>query len=71
MGNPRLDVTAGWETICAYLPPEYRQLADEHKEVQTQFWNAKIRTADELLRLVLLHVGADLPLRKGEISSRP
>ena|GEM_PF-1696809 len=32
--------------------------------MQTQFGNAKIRTADDLLRLALLHVGADLPLRQ-------
>lgn len=64
MGNARLDVTANWDTIRSYLPPEYRELADEHKQVQTQFGNAKIRTADDLLRLALLHVGADLPLRQ-------
>lgn len=64
MGDPRLDVTTDWETICSYLPPEYRQLAEEHKQVQTQFGNAKIRTADDLLRLALLHAAADLPLRQ-------
>jgi len=64
MGNSRLDVTTDWATISAYLPADYRELADEHKQVQTQFGNAKIRTADDLLRLALLHVGADLPLRQ-------
>jgi hypothetical protein len=64
MVDVRLDVTTGWETICAHLPPGFRELADEHKQVQTQFGNAKIRTADELLRLILLHAGADLPLRQ-------
>lgn len=64
MGNSRLDVTTDWTTIQSYLPADYRQLADEHKQVQTQFGNAKIRTADDLLRLALLHVGADLPLRQ-------
>lgn len=64
MDSPRIDVTSEWETIRRYLPEEYRELADEHKQVQTQFGNAKIRTADDLLRLVLLHAGANLPLRQ-------
>ena len=64
MASARLDVTADWETIRGYLPADYRELADEHKQVQTQFGNAKIQTADDLLRLALLHVGADLPLRQ-------
>jgi hypothetical protein len=64
MGTSRLDVTAEWETIRGYLPPDYRELADEHAQVETKFGNAKLRTADDLLRLVLLHVGADLPLRQ-------
>jgi len=64
MGDARLDVTTDWETIRSNLPADYRRLADEHKQVQTQFGNAKIRTADDLLRLTLLHVAADLPLRQ-------
>jgi hypothetical protein len=64
MGIPRVDVTTEWETIRSYLPEGYRELADEHQQVQTQFGNAKIRTADDLLRLVLLHAGANLPLRQ-------
>lgn len=64
MVDGRLDVTMGWDTIRAHLPPDFRELADEHKQVQTQFGNAKIRTADDLLRLILLHAGADLPLRQ-------
>lgn len=64
MVDARLDVTADWETIRSYLPANYEQLAEDYKQVQTQYGNAKIRTADELLRLALLHVGADLPLRQ-------
>ncbi len=64
MVNPRVDVTSEWDTIRGYLPEGYRELADEYKQVQTQFGNAKIRTADDLLRLVLLHAGANLPLRQ-------
>lgn len=64
MLNTRVDVTSEWDAIRSYLPEDYRELADEHKQVQTQFGNAKIRTADDLLRLVLLHAGANLPLRQ-------
>src|SRR6185312_16462914 len=64
MPNLRVDVTSEWDTIRSYLPDDYRELPDDHKQTQTQFGNAKIRTADDLLRLVLLHVGANLPLRQ-------
>lgn len=64
MANPRLDVTTDWDTIRGFLPEGYAELADELKQLNLQYGNAKIRTADDLLRLVLLHVGADLPLRQ-------
>lgn len=54
----------GWEAIRGYLPPDYAQLADEHRQLETQYGNCKVRTADDLLRLILLHVGANLPLRQ-------
>jgi Transposase DDE domain len=64
MPDARINVTDDWETICSYLPKDYAELAEKHKQVLTQYGNAKIRTADDLLRLVLLHVGTDLPLRQ-------
>lgn len=64
MAATSIDVRADWEAVRCQLPAHYRELAEEHKQVQTQFGNAKIRTADDLLRLALLHVGADLPLRQ-------
>lgn len=60
----RLDVSKDWEVIRSYLPPNYEDLAVEHKQLLTQYGNAKIRTADDLLRLIFLHAGADLPLRQ-------
>ena len=60
----KLDAIDGWDEIRRYLPSDYKQLADEHKQIETQYGNAKIRTADELLRMILLHVGANLPLRQ-------
>lgn len=60
----KLDALHGWDEIRRYLPSDYRQLAAEHRQVETQYGNAKIRTADDLLRLILLHVGANLPLRQ-------
>lgn len=60
----RTDVLGRWQTIASFLPPEYEALAAEHRQVETKFGNAKIRDADTLLRFILLHVGADLPLRQ-------
>jgi hypothetical protein len=53
-----------WKALTAYLPRDYGRLADEHKQLQTQYGNAKITTADWLLRFILLHAGANLPLRQ-------
>ena len=53
-----------WKTVVSLLPPNWEQLADEHKQVQTQFGNAKITNAGDLLRLILVHAAADLPLRQ-------
>lgn len=53
-----------WNALVAYLPRDYARLADEHKQLETQYGNAKITTADWLLRFILLHVGANLPLRQ-------
>jgi hypothetical protein len=51
-----------WKTLLGYLPSGYEQLAVEHNQLRTQWSNAKITTADWLLRFILLHAGADLPL---------
>jgi hypothetical protein len=60
----KVDALHGWDEIRRHLPAGYERLADEHCQVETQFGNAKIRTADDLLRIILLHVGANLPLRQ-------
>lgn len=56
--------TTGWETIEAHLPEDFEALAKQHKVLEVQYGEAKITSASELLRLVLLHVGADLGLRQ-------
>ena len=53
-----------WNALVGYLPRDYARLADEHKQLETQYGNAKITSADWLLRFILLHVGANLPLRQ-------
>lgn len=53
-----------WGALVAYLPRDYARLAKEHKQLETQYGNAKITTADWLLRFILLHAGANLPLRQ-------
>jgi hypothetical protein len=59
-----IDALERWDEVRQYLPAGYEQLATDHEQVETKFGNAKIRTADDLLRVVLLHVGANLPLRQ-------
>jgi hypothetical protein len=53
-----------WRALTAHLPRDYERLANEHKQLETQYGNAKLTTADWLLRFILLHVGANLPLRQ-------
>lgn len=60
----KFDVIQGWNEVRSYLPVDYESLAAEHQQVETKFGNAKIRDADTLLRFILLHVGANLPLRQ-------
>lgn len=60
----RMDVLGRWQTIASFLPSEYEALAAEHKQVETKYGNAKIRDAGTLLRFILLHVGAEIPLRQ-------
>lgn len=54
----------GWETIEAELPEDFEELAKQHKTLEVQYGEAKITTARDLLRLVLLHAGAGLGLRQ-------
>lgn len=60
----KIDVLNGWETVAQYLPPDYEALAAEYQQAETKFGNAKIRDGATLLQFILLHVGADLPLRQ-------
>lgn len=60
----KLDVVHSWDQLRQYLPENYALLADKHGQIETKFGNAKIRDADTLLRFILLHVGANLPLRQ-------
>jgi len=66
MEPTRIDVTSssGWQTIVAHLPEDFEALAKEHKVLEVQYGEAKITTAADLLRLVLVHAGAGLGLRQ-------
>lgn len=61
MASPAHD---GWQALLSMLPPDFEALALEHGLIKTQWSNAKVSTAAELLRFIFLHVGADLPLRQ-------
>lgn len=60
----KIDVVGRWETLARYLPPDYEALAAAYQQAETKFGNAKIRDGATLLQFILLHVGADLPLRQ-------
>jgi hypothetical protein len=60
----KLELRRDWSVIRSYLPSDYARLAIEHGALRPHYPNVRIGTADELLRLILLHVGADLPLRQ-------
>lgn len=53
-----------WAKLLSYLPESFRELAGEKKQLEVQYGNAKITTADELLRFIFVHAGAGLPLRQ-------
>jgi len=53
-----------WKTLVSLLPDEWERLAHDHKLLETKYGNAKITSADDLLRLILVHAAADLPLRQ-------
>lgn len=53
-----------WKKLVSYLPEGFEELAHEHRVLNTQWPNAKVTDAQTLLRFILLHVGADLPLRQ-------
>lgn len=59
-----LDVTRDWKTLLSLLPADYEDMAREYKQLETQYPDAKIHCADDLLRLIFVHTGADLPLRQ-------
>jgi Transposase DDE domain len=53
-----------WKTLVSHLPADYEQLAIEHRLLNPQWPNMKVKSAEMLLRLILLHAGADLALRQ-------
>jgi Transposase DDE domain len=53
-----------WRALLSILPPDFEAVAEEHGQINAQWPNAKIDSASMLLRFILLHVGADLPLRQ-------
>ena len=62
--NPTWNENSQWNALLSYLPADFRELAVEHKQLETQYGNAKVTTADDLLRFIFLHVGPNLPLRQ-------
>jgi len=53
-----------WETLVSLLPENWERLAHDHKLLETKYGNAKITSANDLLRLILVHAAIGLPLRQ-------
>jgi hypothetical protein len=64
MNNKTLSIKDDWAELLTYLPADYQTLANDTKQLEVQYGNAKITTADELLRFLFVHAGAGLPLRQ-------
>jgi hypothetical protein len=64
MSNGAISIKDDWAELLTYLPAGYQTLAKEMKQLEVQYGNAKITTADELLRFLFVHAGAGLPLRQ-------
>ena len=58
------DVRRNWESIRSELPGDYESLAFETKAIKPHYPNVQITKPDDLLRMIFLHVGANLPLRQ-------
>ena len=37
-----IDVTRDWAMLLSFLPADWEQLADAHKQLETQYGNAKV-----------------------------
>ena len=59
-----LSTSSGWQAIVSDLPGDFEALAKEHKVLEVQYGEAKITSAEDLLRLILLHGGAGFSLRQ-------
>lgn len=59
-----IEPTRDWKLLLSLLPPDYERLAVEHGMLKTQWKNAKITSVDDLLRLLFVHGGSDVPLRQ-------
>lgn len=53
-----------WQTIVKYLPDDFEALAKAHKVLEVQYGDAKIRSGNDLLRMILLHAGVGVGLRQ-------
>jgi hypothetical protein len=64
MNETTISIKDDWAELLTYLPDGYDTMAKKMKQLEVQYGNAKITTADELLRFLFVHAGAGLPLRQ-------
>ena len=55
MNTEKMTAKEDWEELISYLPEGYEKLAKEMKQLEVQYGNAKITTADELLRSCVIN----------------
>ncbi len=60
----KIDVVRDWAVIEAQLPEGWELLAHEYELLETKYGPSKIKRAEDLLRLLLVHTVADMPLRQ-------
>ncbi len=58
----RLDAQRDFAKICSVLPTNYGATAVHCRAIVPNHVNAKVKTADELLRMIFLHVGGGFSL---------
>jgi hypothetical protein len=57
-------VLRDWKLIETLLPEGWEALAQQHELLETKYGNAKITKAADLMRFLLVHTVADIPLRQ-------
>jgi hypothetical protein len=53
-----------WDLIRSFLPADLDRIALEYRAIRPQYADTKIKTGEDLVRLLLVHAGVGIPLRQ-------